>query len=297
MPWYHVYVHYDDKGTTRRKIEYGFRKGRLEQQIAIPYMSNKPFMLLGKVIHPSSITQILFFKSERPVNEYKLPNGKDVLSEEDILYIAKSFGKKIHGIRLCTSDFITAPPEEKKAEKRTPIVPINEMTKVFIVHGRDEIQALRLQKYLTRTLKLDAEVFEDFKEKSGSSTIIEQLEYIKNNIGYVFVIVTPDDVGCLRKDFEECKNKVIAGRENVDVESINKIIHKLKSRARQNVIFEHGLFIGALERDRVCCLFQDDTAEKPSDIDGILYVGFKRSVKETYPEIIEKLKSIGLITS
>ena len=30
-------------------------------------------------------------------------------------------------------------------------------------------------------------------------------------------------------------------------------------------------------------------------IDGILYVGFKRSVKETFTEIIEKLKKAGLV--
>lgn len=45
----------------------------------------------------------------------------------------------------------------------------------------------------------------------------------------------------------------------------------------------------------MCCLLQKDTKEKPSDIDGILYVGFDKSVKETFPEITEKLKKAGLV--
>ena len=84
------------------------------------------------------------------------------------------------------------------------------------------------------------------------------------------------------------------GKEKIKVDTACEILDKLNSRARQNVVFEQGLFIGTLGRDYVCCLLQEDTKEKPSDIDGVLYVGFKRSIKETFPEITEKLKNIGL---
>lgn len=49
-----------------------------------------------------------------------------------------------------------------------------------------------------------------------------------------------------------------------------------KNRARQNVIFEHGYFIGKLGRERVVALVKGDL-ELPSDINGILYLGIDPS--------------------
>lgn len=41
-------------------------------------------------------------------------------------------------------------------------------------------------------------------------------------------------------------------------------------RARQNVVFELGLFIGMLGRDKVAVLYEQGV-ELPSDMSGILY--------------------------
>lgn len=296
MTEYHVYVHYGaEEGEIGRHIQFNVRARAVEQQVAIPYMKNKPFFLAGRVIHPSNILQIVIFKSEKPAEEYTLPNGNTIENETDTFYIADCFASRIAGIFTCNDKFITSPPQEKKELMNTPTIVIAEKRKVFIVHGRDEIQALRLQKYLTRTLGIDAVMFEDFKEKSGSKTIIEQLEYIEKNVSYAFVIVTPDDLGCLREDIDKCRTKFMLGKENIEVDNVCKILDKFNTRARQNVVFENGLFIGALGRDYVCCLLQEDTKEKTSDIDGILYVGFKESVKETFPEITGKLRNINLV--
>lgn len=296
MNLYHVYVHYKNKeGKETRQIQFNYARETVEQQVAIPYMKNKQFLLGGKVFHPSNIIQILIFESEKPAAEYILPNGNTMRNEPDTFYIAKCLAKAIAGIYSCNSEFITSPPEEKKELMDTPTIIIDEKRKVFIVHGTDENQALRLQKYLTRTLGINAEMFEDFKEKSGSKTIIEQLEYIEKNVSYAFVLVTPDDLGCLREDIDKCKTKFMLGKENIEVDNMCKILDKLNTRARQNVVFENGLFIGALGRDNVCCLLQEDTKERPSDINGILYVGFKKSVKEAFPEITGKLRNLNLV--
>ena len=45
----------------------------------------------------------------------------------------------------------------------------------------------------------------------------------------------------------------------------------LQARARQNVIFELGFFIGALGPERVAALIKG-TIEKPSDFDGVVYI-------------------------
>jgi len=52
-----------------------------------------------------------------------------------------------------------------------------------------------------------------------------------------------------------------------------KIIENAKPRARQNVIFEFGYFIGLLGRSNVRALYQEGV-ELPSDIHGMLYIPF-----------------------
>src|ERR1700722_233222 len=46
-----------------------------------------------------------------------------------------------------------------------------------------------------------------------------------------------------------------------------------RPRARQNVVFELGFFIGKLGAPRVAALLKGNV-EKPSDFDGIAYIGF-----------------------
>lgn len=66
----------------------------------------------------------------------------------------------------------------------------------------------------------------------------------------------------------------------------------LRNRARQNVVLELGYFIGKLSRDRVCCLHKGDV-ELPSDMHGIVYIFFKKSVNEVRHKIIKELKEAG----
>jgi len=209
-------------------------------------------------------------------------------------YLLKCFRmNEAEGVFDCTREFLML--EKKEGIIETPIKTLGKKDKVFIVHGRDEKPALQLQKFLKDKLGIDAKLFEDFKEESGSNTIIEQLEYIKSNVGYAFAIVTPDDLGCLLDDMEKLKTANLVGKSSVKVKTVCDMLETFKTRARQNVVFEFGLFMGALGRGRVCCLLQEGTQEKPSDIDGILYTGFSKSVKEKFAEIEAKLKNAALI--
>jgi GAF domain-containing protein/DNA-binding response OmpR family regulator len=119
--------------------------------------------------------------------------------------------------------------------------------RVFIVHGRDDALREKVARFIER-LQLQAVVL--VEQPASGLTIIEKFERY-SNVGYVVVLLTPDDAGGLRK----------LPMETPD----------LKPRARQNVIFELGYFAGKLGRQKVCVLYQDEV-ELPSDYYGVEYL-------------------------
>ena len=116
--------------------------------------------------------------------------------------------------------------------------------RVFIVHGHDEAAKEIMARFVER-LGLTPVILHE--QPSSGNTIIEKL-LAHMDVDFTLVLLTPDDVGSL-----------------VSTPS------SLKSRARQNVVFELGLFVGALGRKKVCALYKGDV-ELPSDYQGVLYV-------------------------
>ncbi len=147
-------------------------------------------------------------------------------------------------------------------EERLPLIPESEgaritsqdvvkdkvtSNKVFVVHGRDVAAKSEVARFLER-LGLEPVILHE--QANEGRTIIEKFEAHSNKTGYAVVILSPDDVGSLAGDQE-----------------------KVSPRARQNVVFEWGYFIGKLGRDRVSALHFENV-ERPSDYDGVLYIPF-----------------------
>jgi len=160
---------------------------------------------------------------------------------------------------------------------------------IFIVHGRNLAPALTLKGHLNQVLHLEAEMFSDTKKKAGHKTIIEILEQIKNEAAFAFIIVTPEDVGNFKENFDKDKDALFA-RDKLNRKDVISFIQVLNTRARQNVVFEYGLFMGALGRDRTCCLMQADTKEKPSDLNGLLFEEFTNDISDRFSDVENKLK-------
>ena len=99
-------------------------------------------------------------------------------------------------------------------------------------------------------------------------TIIEKFEHNASLAKYAFILLTPDDVG---------------GERNT---------RNMGYRARQNVTFEIGFFMGALGRERVCCIYKKDV-ELPSDIHGLVYLPYVQSIHERDRDIIRELRNAG----
>ena len=128
----------------------------------------------------------------------------------------------------------------------------NEQTntkKVFVVHGRDE----GIKNTVARFLEgLDIEPVILAEQTSQGLTIIEKFER-HARVDFAIVLLTPDDAGSLQGDE-----------------------HNLNPRARQNVIFELGFFIGRLGRERVLALTNGEV-EIPSDYSGVEYIPLQPS--------------------
>ena len=105
------------------------------------------------------------------------------------------------------------------------------------------------------------------EQPNEGRTIIEKFEDF-THVGFAVVLLTPDDTGRLQDD-----------------------VGDFKPRARQNVIFEFGYFIGKLGRGRVCALVKGDV-ERPSDYDGVLYIPLDDSGGWEM-RLIQELKSAG----
>ncbi len=119
-----------------------------------------------------------------------------------------------------------------------------ELNQVFIVHGHDEEAKTKAARFIDK-LGFDPIILHE--QASAGGTIIEKIEAY-SDVGFGLILYTPCDIG---------------GKQ------INDPI--LKSRARQNVVFEHGYLIGKIGRKNVCALVKGDI-ETPNDISGVVYI-------------------------
>lgn len=102
--------------------------------------------------------------------------------------------------------------------------------RVFLVHGRDEATKEAAARFLEK-LQLEPVILHE--QPNNGRTIIEKFtDY--SNVGFAVILLTGDDRGGLKDEPFE----------------------KQKPRARQNVLFELGFFVGKLTRTRVCALYQ-----------------------------------------
>ena len=119
-------------------------------------------------------------------------------------------------------------------------------SKVFISYGHDE-EAITNVANFVENLGLKATVLDE--QPDNGLTVIENLEKYADDTEFAIALLTPDDIGALKDEAD----------------------HQFNSRARQNVIFELGYFIGKLNPNRVCLLYKEGV-ELPSYIPDVVYV-------------------------
>ena len=179
---------------------------------------------------------------------------------ESCLDDIKYFWEEDEAIQDTISDVSVLPvPNSEHVDKRV------DLRKIFVIHGHDEAAREKLARFL-QTLGLQPVILHE--QPNEGRTIIEKFEDYAD-VGFATVLLTPDDLG--------------APKENKNA---------LKPRARQNVIFELGYFIGKLGRNRVCALVRGDV-EKPSDYDGVVYISLD-DPGAWKMEVIRELRTAGV---
>jgi predicted nucleotide-binding protein len=145
----------------------------------------------------------------------------------------------------------TTIPLQKFSTPPSSVIHKKSSNKVFVVHGHNH----PLKNELAHSLQnagVDVTILHEQPNKG--MTIIEKFAAHAQDAGYAVVLLTADDIGAAKPEGPLLRPM-------------------LKDRARQNVVFELGFFIGLLGRERVCALYEPGV-EWPSDLNGIAYVEY-----------------------
>lgn len=134
---------------------------------------------------------------------------------------------------------------------------------VFIAHGSSALWSV-LSTHLEKKYHIKCIAYET--ESRANQNISTVLTSFLDRAAFAIIIITPDD-------------EALSGAR----------------RARQNVVHEMGLFHGKLGFNKVAILLEE-SVEKPSNIDGLQYIGFcGNQIQKTFHEIEQSLRASFVI--
>lgn len=136
---------------------------------------------------------------------------------------------------------------------------------VFIIHGKDELNARRLADYLREDESIIPIVM--MARPRMSRALTDKFDDEASKCILAFALFTADDL-------------VSSGGDEYQ-------------QARPNVIYETGWFIGRLGKTRVVLLLQSG-AEMHTDLQGVSRIHFEHDVREKFQEIHRELKAASL---
>ena len=238
-----------------------------------PYQLGNPILINGRTLPIDKIERLRVFSSDEKSEVLKETQRRhsEARRRASNFVVIGGYSNHLESAILkekeITDELILYP----KGTKQNTIISTDAIasipTKVFIVHGHDDALINEVKVFLALQ-SIEPVILRE--QHDGSLTIIEKLEkYAQDpSIGFGIVLYTPDDEG----------------------KAVGEV--HLKRRARQNVVFEHGLLIGLYSRHRVTCLVKkEDEIELPGDISGVVYTN--HSVKDWRISVAHMLNDVG----
>lgn len=207
-----------------------------------------------------------------PFSTKEIQNGIQYTLADDTRVNWYTTGRVVIGGKASASKaeagklFQEEPKMVSAAAQPTPATDASPPHRVFIVYGHDS-QAREELELILRRLRLEPIVLQNIP--AGGDTIIEKLETL-TGADFACVLLTPDDQGHRYGQSDE-----------------------IRPRARQNVVLELGMVLAKLGRKQVAVLVKGDELERPSDIEGLIYLHFRERVDETKNHLAANLQKAG----
>lgn len=136
---------------------------------------------------------------------------------------------------------------------------------IFLVHGHDLARRETVRHFLSTVTDRDIIVLAN--QPNRGQDLLGKLLSHAQQAAFAVVLLTPDDEGKPRESEDN------------------------RARDRQNVVFELGLFIGILGRDRVAAL-NHPSVEIPTDFSSVAYISIEGEGWQI--ELARELKAAGI---
>lgn len=245
-----MYYHIIIKLIEKNKRDYNITLSELDitnldeiiADIILPYLNENEFLFDGQMLVKNNINSLKIFTTNKLSQE--LLDIEKQISVDSFMYFPKRDGVvtyEQYGTDITKDVFKKAQSNIKEKENKT--IQNYNQNNVFIVHGHDNEAKIEVARFIE---KLGFNPIILHEQVSNNQTIIEKIESY-SDVGFGVILYTECDIGAKKSESPD-----------------------LKSRARQNVVFEHGFLIGKLGRKNVCQLVKGDI-ETPNDISGIVY--------------------------
>jgi len=211
------------------------------------------FNLLLKDLQVLGFFKELKFIEQVPFSDQSFTTGFTKHEQAKLREITNASNSLLQKVKL----LLSPPASDNKVNNQV------RSNKIFVVHGHDNEMKLDV----TQTLqKLDLDPILLHEQPNNGRTIIEKItDY--SHVSFAVVLLSPDDLAYPEE----------------------KTSDEAKYRARQNVIFELGYFLGRLGRQNVIAIYRKKKDfEIPNDYNGVLWIEYKNG---WYFELIKELQA------
>lgn len=248
-------------------------ENELIERYVIPYLKGELIVINGTTVDPKKIWRIVITSSENSLDELinKIETQDKKNRSPYSIFEASAMWKAIDAVPDVTDKFINKPPGSMKTTPESNTIK-HDNKKVFIVHGHDTELKNDVELFIT-SINLEPIVLH--RQLDEGLTIIEKFEK-HSEVSFAIILLTPDDIG-----YPEYESRT------------NENERKVEFRARQNVIFEFGFFVGKLGRKNVCCIYKSGVT-LPSDLSGLIYKQVNKTAEEVGLSLMKELKNAGL---
>lgn len=201
------------------------------------------------------------------ISEQSIQHGTQIRTKEGPMVNVFTSGKCV----LNGKSQHLVPNFQQKISEAPATLSASTSRQVFVVYGHDTRARTDLEAMLRRW-NLSPILLDQLA--SEGDTLIEKLERTTQSASFAVVLATADDEGHPKSQGSE-----------------------KKYRARQNVVLELGMMLASLGRKKVAVLLPQldkGVMERPSDIDGLIYIPFTDSVEDAKLQLAKELNKQGL---